>query len=98
MSTKTWNGLSGLKVFEVPDRTEGSSYELWEHGQSGAVFAVRLDRARRITGCSGPLFSNQIRPGELAFYSYDEDPRDLRWIEQHRENWDPAPVASPPHC
>src|SRR5688572_29589515 len=39
----------------------GSVYEFWEHGQSGEVFAVRLNRHRQITGCKGPLFSNQIR-------------------------------------
>ena len=68
----------------------GSIYEFWEHGQSGEVFAVRLNRQRQITGCKGPLFSNQIRQEKLYDYRYDEDPRDLSWIERHRENWAPA--------
>jgi len=82
----------------VLDTTPGSSgrgevaftYEFWEHGQSGEVFAVRLDWQRRITGCQGPLFSNQIRNERLRAYHYDEDPADLAWIEKHRESWAPA--------
>lgn len=75
----------------APSGAEGGSlYEYWEHGQSGEVFAVRLNRQRQITGCKGPLFSDQIRLEKLYDYGYDEDPRDLTWIESHRENWVPA--------
>lgn len=64
-------------------------YRFWEHGQSGAVFAVRLDQDERLTGCCGPLLSNEISASELPFYFYDENPKDLAWIEGHRENWVP---------
>ena len=71
-------------------------YELWEHGQSGEVFAVRLNRVGRITGCRGPLFSNEMRTSRLPEYRYDDDPGDLAWIEAHRENWARSEVQSPP--
>jgi hypothetical protein len=74
-----------------------STYEFWEHGQSGAVFAVRLSADRRVTGCTGPLFSNQIRTVELPRYAYDDDPRELSWIERHRESWAPAGFIGAPY-
>ena len=97
-ATWDWDLASGADAYRLPDRSEGSSYELWEHGQSGAVFAVRLDSARQITGCWGPLLSNQIRVAHLDGYPYDDNPRDLAWIERHRDNWEPAPLASLPYC
>ncbi|MGV3721329.1 MAG: hypothetical protein ACO1SX_10515 [Actinomycetota bacterium] len=65
------------------------TYEIWEHGQSGEVFAVRLDAAGRITGCRGPLVSEQLIPVEPASYEYDEDPDSLTWLEATREHWEP---------
>jgi hypothetical protein len=73
-----------------------TTYELWEHGQSGEVFAVRLN-GQRITGCRGPLFSNQVHAAKLREHPYDDDPSDLAWIERHRENWVPCDFQSPPH-
>jgi hypothetical protein len=76
--------------------TLDNRYELWEHGQSGEVFAVRLSGNGMITGCRGPLFSNEMRTSRLPHYRYDEDPGDLQWIEAHRENWIPSEIQSPP--
>jgi hypothetical protein len=73
------------------------TYELWEHGQSGEVFAVRLNTEGEITGCCGPLLSNQVLTYQLPAHRYDEDPEDLTWIEEHRENWLPCEFQSPPH-
>jgi len=72
---------------DEPGLATGCTFEFWEHGQSGEIFAVRLGQDRRITGCKGPLFSNQIRSDELSRWRFDSDPRDLAWIEAHRENW-----------
>ena len=71
-------------------------YELWEHGQSGEVFAVRLDRTGHITGLRGPLLSNQLYNGALGA-EFDDNPTDLQWLERHRESWVPAEHGSPPH-
>lgn len=73
-----------------------TTYELWEHGQSGEVFAVRLDRTGHITGLRGPLLSNQLYNGALAAAEFDEDPDDVKWLESHRESWVPAEHQSPP--
>jgi hypothetical protein len=73
------------------------SYEFWEHGQSGEVYAIRLDPQGRITGCRGPLLSDQIHTDQLPHYPYDSDPTDLTWIDQTRENWAPLELQSPPH-
>ena len=74
-----------------------SSYELWEHGQSGAVFAVRLEENGSITGCRGPLVSAEIMGAAPARFQYDTDPAALAWIQRHRENWTPSDFQSPPH-
>jgi hypothetical protein len=74
----------------------GCRYEFWAHGQSGEVFAVRLNVKGSITGCRGPLLSNEMRTARLPEYRYDEDPRDLAWIEAHRESWAPSEIQSPP--
>jgi hypothetical protein len=71
--------------------------ELWEHGQSGEVFAVRLNRTGQVTGMRGPLLSNQLYNGALAGVEWDEDPRDVQWLERHRESWLPSEHQSPPH-
>ena len=80
----------------------GSTYEIWEHGPSGEVFAVRLDPQGGITGCRGPLVSEQLIPAEPASYEYDQDPESLTWLEATREHWEPfayqpedRPSASP---
>ena len=74
-----------------------ATYEFWEHGQSGEVFAIRLNRTgRRITGMRGPLFSNQLYSARLADQPYDEDPSDLAWVEKHRDNWTLSEHQSPP--
>lgn len=78
------------------ESTTASHYELWEHGQSGEVFAVRLDRGGHVTGLRGPLLSNQLYNGALGTLEFDEDPRDVQWVEDHRENWVPSELASPP--
>jgi hypothetical protein len=75
----------------------GTLYDLWEHGQSGTVFAVRMNETGRLTGCCGPLLSNQIRVSALEQYPYDENPRDLAWIEADREDWVLSELAAPPH-
>jgi hypothetical protein len=69
--------------------TGSTIYRFWEHGQSGSVFAVRLNEQERLTGCHGPLLSNEIRAAQLPRYLYDEDPKQLAWIEGHRDNWVP---------
>ena len=91
-------GAESLRSSGNSDRKNDHIYEFWEHGQSGAVFAIRLNRKRQVTGCLGPLFSNQIQGERLAVYGYDDNPKDLRWIEAHRENWTPSDLQSPPHC
>ena len=91
MQREKWE--SALRTRDVADEAgaaTGCTFEFWEHGQSGEVFAVRLGRDQRITGCKGPLFSNQIRSEELSGWRFDSDPRALAWIESHRENWVPA--------
>ena len=75
---------------------ESLKYELWEHGQSGEVFAVRLDRTGQITGLRGPLLSNQLYNGALTA-EFDDNPADVRWLEKHRESWVPSEHGSPPH-
>lgn len=74
-----------------------NTYAFWAHGQSGEVFAVRLDGSDRIDGCYGPLLSRDIRDRELPRYPYSTDPGALAWIERHRENWAPSELAYPPH-
>ena len=69
--------------------TSAATYQFWEHGQSGEVFAIRLDGSGRITGLRGPLFSNQMLSNQLPVYRYDDDPEDLAWLEARRENWVP---------
>ena len=66
-----------------------NTFEFWEHGQSGEVFAVRLDRGGAVTGLHGPLVSDQIHTAELPSYPYDAGTDDLQWVEAHRENWAP---------
>lgn len=68
---------------------QDSSYEIWEHGQSGEVFAVRLNAAGRITGCCGPMVSEQLIPVEPEGYEYDHDPKSLEWLESTRAHWEP---------
>lgn len=75
----------------------GARYALWEHGQSGEVFAVRMNETGRLTGCWGPLLSSQVVSLDCARVPYDEDPKDLVWIEEHRENWALSDLQSPPH-
>ena len=76
------------------ERMSPSTYQFWEHGQSGAIFAIRLNRRGQVTGCRGPLLSNEICEADLPRLSYDEDLRDLGWIERHRESWEPAPFQT----
>ena len=80
------------------DRMGHHTYQYWEHGQSGAIFAIRLNRWGQVTGCRGPLLSNEIREERLPWLPYDEDLRDLTWIERHRDNWEPAPFHSKVAC
>lgn len=72
-------------------------FEFWERGQSGEVFAMQLDYNGVVTGCYGPLVSNQIRSSALPNYPYFDDPGYLAWIETHRENWAPTDLQLPPH-
>jgi len=59
------------------------------------VFAVRLDVMGRITGCRGPVVSEQLIPVEPAGYDYDEDLDSLAWLEATREHWEPFAFQSP---
>src|SRR5438105_963697 len=72
MQRERWeSALLTREAAEEAGSATGCTFEFWEHGQSGEVFAVRLGRDRRVTGCKGPLFSNQIRSDELSFGRFD---------------------------
>ncbi len=69
--------------------TAEATYRFWERGQSGSVFAVRFDERGRLTGCHGPLVSNEIRSNALPSYPYDDRGATLARLEAQREQWTP---------
>jgi hypothetical protein len=61
-----------------------TTYELWVHPQSGAVYALRLQEGR-VTGCRGPLTPGEMSRGNLADYLYGELPEAIRRLVHSAE-------------
>lgn len=63
------------------------TYELWIHSWTHAYYAVRL-QAGRVTGVCGPMpFTTLSERGDLAGYTYEEEPAAITEALKHPAQW-----------
>jgi hypothetical protein len=59
-----------------------TTYQYWRHRESGAIFAVRMERGE-VTGFYGPIVADDLHPGDLPLYPYDGSKEALEWLWEH---------------
>lgn len=67
-----------------------TTYDLWTHPRSGAVYAFRLEGGR-VTGCRGPLSQREMTEDDFAAYPFDDLPEPIRRVADSPEPFARAP-------